>query len=435
MYIFPLPIKFTAAFEKDNRGTFLAYLCVDYSLQFELRGKVKITGDGIETNVVINTPLENYEHMSGELIATLVNDKLTFKLGAIHKVNVLLEVTIDGLITPDTVTADAQVTALAKTIGTEVNVTRKDDKYAAIISVKLPKRIVGFEATFAGNDEMGAAMIMLNINKEFDGEIFSYDLTYQRTDTNFTAELLMKQPMYLFPLPIKFTATFEKDNQGLFLADLCLDYSLKIELKGKANITAFGIETEVVFTSPMADYEYMSGELIATLVNNKLNFKLGAIYHKYEYEYEIWYRPTRWSKQTKKLEITLNGIATQAKQGLDFGLKTPFKGLEIVQAGFKNKILGLNTMAGSDIPDVRGFQLESAIQVPAIGVDVALMAYTMRTAKKIDASLVSHIEFTPLFTKSIAADIGWHLDVPRKSLKANLYIHYVPGETIVSMAF
>jgi len=339
MYLFPLPIKFTATFEKDNRGTFLAYLCFDYSLQFELKGKVKITADGIETDVVINTPMENYEYMSGELIATLVNDTLTFKLGAIHNINELLEVTFNGYLTPDTFTADAKITALSKTVGTEVKLTKKDNNYAAVISVKFPKCIVGFEATFAGNNEKGAAMVMLNVNKEIDGEIFSYDLTYQRTESKFTAEVLMKQPMYLFPLPINFTATFEKDSQGIFHACLCVDYSVKFELKGKAKITEAGIETDVVINTPLDELEHLSAELIATLVNNKLTFKLGAIYKD----------ETRYSTQSKELEITLNGIATQTVQGLDFGLKTPFKGLEVIHAGFKNKNLGLNVDASAEI--------------------------------------------------------------------------------------
>ena len=61
-------------------------------------------------------------------------------------------------------------------------------------------------------------MIMVNLNKEVEGEILSYELTYEITPTKFTTGLVMKQPMYLFPLPIKVTATFEKDNKGLFLA-------------------------------------------------------------------------------------------------------------------------------------------------------------------------------------------------------------------------
>merc|ERR1712142_990019 len=473
-----------------------------------------------------------------------------------------------GKLTPDTFLADAKIKALALTIGSTVELTRKNNKYEAVISAMLPKRTVGFEATFAGKGGKGAAMVMLNLNKEVEGEIFSYDLTYERTSTKFTTQLVMKQPMYLFPLPITFAATFEKDNQGLFLADVSIDYSLRFELKGKAKITGAGIETNVAINTPIEGFEHMSGELIATLVSNKLTFKLGAIHDV-----------------NVLLEVTLNGIATKTMQGLDFALKTPFKGLEMITATIKNKVMGLNIDASAEIkwginkkvaivfankatkleningkltvvapiekyqtttleyglntvgdrrdllvkftwtnkvaqwtatvsmkPDVRGFKLDSAIKVPAIDdinltidfafapmrlidldikgsfgkKNVGLAAKMMRTATKIDASLVlstpkkpeafsikfvfnhnnegnnldatltmtmdpkktivltalvkkeewtradGKIEFTSFFAEKAAVEFGWHLDAPKKSLKTKIAIEYVPGKKVVS---
>merc|ERR1712142_808031 len=115
--------------------------------------------------------------LKGSMTGKLV--KAEAKIAADDKELVAVDLT--GKLTTDTFEAGANIKALALTVGAAIELTKKDGKYEAVISATLPKRTVGFEAKFAGTKAKGAGMVMVNLNKEVEGEIFSYELTYERT--------------------------------------------------------------------------------------------------------------------------------------------------------------------------------------------------------------------------------------------------------------
>merc|ERR1712228_289525 len=222
------------------------------------------------------------------------------------------------------------------TVAGKILLTRKDGEYSATLSATVPKRTVRFVAKYAQNE----ASILIDLNKEDPGNTFEYNLKWGTAATpdrtQYKGVLNMKVPTYLFPLPIKVTALLDKDVQGTYKAEITIDYSLKFELKAIHKITPYGIETNVEINTPMEQTEKMTAELVATLIENKLNFKLAAS-HKAPYS------------EPQVVEIILTGMATEAQQALDFAFKTPFKGLEMITATIKNKIAGLNIDASAEL--------------------------------------------------------------------------------------
>jgi len=265
----------------------------------------------------------------------ITGNDLTALIEAKADEKALVVLALKGAMTEETISANAKLTALTTTVAGDITLTKKDGAYSAMITAALPKRTVGFEANFAGNQANGLAGIVINLNKNEEGNTFEYHLKWSRAAprdrTQFVGELLMKQPVWLFPFPVKFTTLFSKDIRGTYKADLALDYGLKFELKAVHKMLPIGIETNVDIVTPIEGYEKMTAELVATLVENKLNFKFGAIHGK------------------NIIEIILTGMATETKQELDFSFKTPFNGLEMITATIKNKVEGLNIDASAEL--------------------------------------------------------------------------------------
>jgi len=246
----------------------------------------------------------------------------------------LLVVALKGALTPDSVTANAKITALTTTLAGDIMLTKKGG-YSAIVNLELPKRIVGVEAKFAGTAAQGLASLLINTNKKVEDNIFEYGLKWStaapKDRQQFSGELTIKSPVHLFPLPIKMTALFSRDIQGTYMTDLVIDYGFKFEFKGIHKCMPIGIETNVAISTPIEGYEKMTGELIATLAQKTLNFKLAAIHNK------------------KAIEVALTGKAAETHQELDFTFKTPFTGMEMITASIKNKIADLNVDASAEL--------------------------------------------------------------------------------------
>jgi len=246
----------------------------------------------------------------------------------------LLLVAVKGALSPDTIRGNAKITALKTTLAGDIMLANKGG-YTAIVNLEMPERIVGVEAKFGGNTANGLASLLVNTNKKVEDNVFEYGLKWSRAtprdESRFEGELTMKCPQHLFPFPIKMRAMFSKNMQGTYKTDLLLDYGLKFEFKAIHKMMPIGIQTNVVINTPIESYEKMTGELIATLAENKLNFKLAAIRNK------------------NAIEVLLTGKATETQQEIDFSFKTPFEGMEMITASIKNKVTGLNIEANAEL--------------------------------------------------------------------------------------
>jgi len=279
------------------------------------------------TSPIGTVAIKIQNELAGETLNTLIECKVDEKA--------LMVVAVKGGKTADTITANAKVTVLATTVAGDVTLTHKDGAYSTMINLALPKRAFSFEANFAGTKVNGVAGIKINLNKAEKDNIFEYGLKWTRAAPRdrqqFVGELTMKSPMWLFPVPIKMTALFSKDISNTYKTDLVIDYGLKFEFKAIHKMMPIGIETNIEINTPIEEYEKMTAELVATLVENKLTFKLAAIHNK------------------KVIEIVLTGKATEAVQEIDFLFKTPFKGMEMITAGIKNKMTGMNVEASAEL--------------------------------------------------------------------------------------
>jgi len=257
-----------------------------------------------------------HNEFTGNDLATLVEAKADDQS--------LVVLALKGAMTTESLTANVKLTALTMTVAGDITVTWKEGAYSALLTATLPKRTVGFEVKYGGNKANGYAGVVINLNKNEEGNTFEYHLKWSRAApkdrTQFVGELLMKQPVWLFPFPVKFTTLFSRDILGTYKADLTLDYGLKFQLKAIHKMLPIGIESNVEIITPIEGYEKMTGELVATMTDNKLNFKFGAVHNK------------------NVIEVILTGMADKVHQELDFSLKTPFKGLEIITATLKNKM-------------------------------------------------------------------------------------------------
>jgi hypothetical protein len=271
--------------------------------------------------------LKVHNDLAGKDLTTLVEAKADDKA--------LVILALKGSLTPDTLIANAKITALTTTVAGDVTLTKKDGTYSAVFTAVLPKNTVGFEVRFGGNREGGLADVVINLDKTKEGNAFEYHLKWStaapKDRQQFVAELIMKQPAELFPVPVKFTTLFSRDTRGTYKADIAVDYGFKFQLKAIHKMLPVGIETNVEINTPIENYERMTAELVATLIGNNVNFKLGAVHKK------------------NIIEIILTGMATETQQELDFSFKTPFKGLEMITATIKNKIAGLNIDASAEL--------------------------------------------------------------------------------------
>jgi len=246
----------------------------------------------------------------------------------------ILVVALKGSLTPDAITGNAKITALTTTLGGDFMLTALGG-YTAIVNVELPERIVGVEAKFGGSWDHGVASLLINTNKKVEDNTFEYALKWStaapKDRQQFMGEFVIKSPAKLFPLPIKMTALISRDILGTYKTDLAIDYGFKFEFKGIHKCLPIGYQTNVEINTPIEGHEKMTGELIATLAENVLNFKLAAAHNK------------------KAIEVILTGKASDTQQEIDFSFKAPIKGLEMITASIKNKIAGLNVDASAEL--------------------------------------------------------------------------------------
>jgi len=249
----------------------------------------------------------------------------------------LILMAIKGTKTATEFTANAKINALTATIAADTALTFKDNTYTALANLVLPTRSMGLEAKFAGNKAIGQANIVVNWNKEQPGEAIAYGLKWStaapRDRVQFAGEINMNLPMWIFPAPIKMTALLSKDIRGIYMADLVIDYSLKFQLKAIHKLLPTGIQTNIDIATPIEDYEKMSAELVATVVDKALTFKLAALKNKDGIEVKL----------IGKADITPKTANIEG----DFTLKSPFKHFEVITAAFRHKHDSIKAIASS----------------------------------------------------------------------------------------
>jgi len=334
--------------------------------------------------------LKVQNELAGKALNTLIECKVDEKA--------LLVAALKGGMTADTTTANAKITALETTIAGDFTLTHKDGAYATMINLALPKRTFGFEGNFAGTKINGVAGIKINLNKAEKDNIFEYGLKWTRAAPRdrqqFVGELTMKSPMWLFPVPIKMTALFSKDISNTYKTDLVIDYGLKFEFKAIHKMMPIGIETNIEINTPIEEYEKMTAELVATLVKNQLTFKLAAIHNK------------------KVIEIVLTGKATEAMQEIDFLFKTPFKGMEMITAGIKNKISGMNIDATAELK--WGLNKKVAIVFKNTANDVTNVAGKLTIVTPVEKFETTTLEYgftTKGDTRNLLVRFSWAKDM------------------------
>merc|ERR1712228_335392 len=339
-------INFNAAMEKTALKVNTAIIAPETTVELNVNGEMTgeaikahidaaLNGKKVEANLgyfrkgltlKVSASINGLTHLKskiGSLTLKVENQlngqELMAEIEATADNKQLVHLNLNGSLTSDEISANVKLTAVTMTVAGKILLTRKDGEYSATLSATVPKRTVRFVAKYAQNE----ASILIDLNKEDPGNTFEYNLKWGTAATpdrtQYKGELNMKVPTYLFPLPIKVTALLDKDVQGTYKAEITIDYSLKFELKAIHKITPYGIETNVEINTPMEQTEKMTAELVATLIENKLNFKLAAS-HKAPYS------------EPQVVEIILTGMATEAQQALDFAFKTPFKGLEMITA-------------------------------------------------------------------------------------------------------
>jgi hypothetical protein len=305
---------------------------IDY-LRNGLNLKVIVSAKGLEhLNAKIGSlAFKLHNEITGKDLTTLIETKIDEKA--------LLVVALKGARGADQITLNAKIAALTVTVAGDLTLAFKSGAYSAMGSLALPTRTVGLEASFAGAKGNGLAKLNINLNKKEEGNFFEYGLKWSRAApkdrAQFNGELTMKCPTWLFPLPVKMTALLSKDIRGTYKADLVIDYGLKFELKAIHKMMPIGIETNVEINTPMEEFEKMSAELVATVVENNLTFKLAALKDKKAIEVKL----------TGKVATTPNGHHAE----VDFLLKTPFKNVEMITAAINHELTGMDVKSSAEI--------------------------------------------------------------------------------------
>lgn len=235
----------------------------------------------------------------------------------------ICDFSLSGKMVADEINGQIQLTTPIKTINGNVILSKKEG-YSAKASVVIDGRKMKLETKLAKHE------VLLDVNwneNEFGNRVAiasKWNEAGNKDKQQFTTESTIVLPLIVFPAPIKTTTLVSKDIRGIYSAEVIIDYGFKFELKASHSFLPSRINTKVEINTPIEEWEQMSAEMLATLVDRRVIFNADAIKNK---------------KVLLQVRLDANVIDTEIIG--KFSLLTPFEMVKSLSAEFNYNYKGI----------------------------------------------------------------------------------------------
>jgi hypothetical protein len=309
-----------------------------------VNSNLNILHNGMNIKIIVDA--DGLQHINSEISSftlTLKNVKNGNDTSALIDIKVdqkpWLKVALKGSFTPDRISGNALINALGFTFTGDFALSYRTGAYHVWANLVLPTRIIRIEGSSTGINAKGVAKFLIDLNTNLEGNLFEsetkWTMVSRKNDFQFNLDSILNTSASMLSSPIKITAFFGKDHIGTYKTDIAIDYGSKLGLKAVFQQAPIGIHTGIDIVTPFQNFEKLSADVVASLVENDLIFKFTAFQNE--------------NKLEMKLTVETQITETDFLNKVEISLVTPFKHFELITAVINNKISGFNIESNAEI--------------------------------------------------------------------------------------